>query len=49
MLSNVEYTFIVNINKLKYFNIGYNELTQLPTNWLPNIIDYLYIMGNCIY
>ena len=47
-ITNIDNTFIVNLNKLKYFSIGNNELTQLPTKWLPNSLQYLYIEGNAI-
>ena len=47
-LSNIDNTFIVNLNKLKYFSIAFNELTSLPTKWLPYNLQRLYIEGNAI-
>ena len=47
-LSNIDNTFIVNLNKLIHFDIGNNELTQLPTKWLPNSLQNLDIYGNTI-
>ena len=47
-LSNLDNRFIVNLNKLTHFDIGNNELTQLPTKWLPNSLQYLIINGNAI-
>ena len=39
---------IVNLNKLWMFDIGDNELTRLPTRWLPAKLQQLYIMNNQI-
>ena len=47
-LSNIDSTFIVNVNKLTHFDIESNELTQLPTKWLPNSLQYLGIAINAI-
>ena len=47
-LSNIDNTFIVNLNKLKHFSIGNTKLIQLPTKWLPNSLQYLAIAGNTI-
>ena len=47
-LSNIDNRFIVNLNKLVFFRIDFNELTQLPTKWLPNSLQYLIINGNAI-
>ena len=47
-LSNIDNTLIINLNKLKYFNIAYNELTRLPTKWLPYNLQALSIEGNAI-
>ena len=40
-LSNIDNTFIVNLNKLVIFSINNNKLTQLPTKWLPNSLQRL--------
>ena len=45
-LSNLDNRFIVNLNKLELFNIAYNELRQLPTDWLPTNLRRLYVNGN---
>ena len=47
-LSNIDNTLIINLNKLKYFYIAFNELTSLPTKWLPYNLQRLYIEGNAI-
>ena len=47
-LSNINNTLIINLNKLKYFYIAFNELTSLPTKWLPYNLQRLYIEGNAI-
>ena len=47
-LSNIDNTFIVNLNKLEYFNIAHNKLTLLPTKWLPYNLQLLDISGNAI-
>ena len=47
-LSNIDNTFIVNLNKLQYFYIAHNELTLLPTKWLPYNLQRLAIEGNSI-
>ena len=47
-LSNIDNTFIVNLNKLQYLNIAYNELTFLPTKWLPYNLQRLDIRWNAI-
>ena len=47
-LINIDNRFIVNLNKLVFFRIDFNELTQLPTKWLPNSLQYLIINGNAI-
>ena len=48
-LSYIDNNFIIHFNKLKYFYIGYNELTQLPTRWLPSSLEHLDISENKIY
>ena len=45
-LGNIDNTFIINLNKLKRFSISHNQLTQLPTKWLPNTLQRLYIESN---
>ena len=47
-LRNIDDTFIVNLNKLDHFDISHNELTQLPTKWLPDCLNELFINGNAI-
>ena len=47
-LSNIDDTFIVNLNKLEYFYIAHNKLTQLPTKWLPTNLKELNIIANPI-
>ena len=47
-LRNIDNTFIVNLDKLKYFNIANNELTLLPIKWLPYNLQRIYIEGNAI-
>ena len=47
-INNIDNTFIVKLYKLTYFNIEDNELTQLPTKWLPNSLQSLYITDNSI-
>ena len=47
-LSNIDNTFIVNLNKLQYFSIAHNELTLLPTKWLPYNLQRLDIRWNAI-
>ena len=48
MISNMDNALIVNMNKRTSFNIGNNELTRLPTKWLPTKLQQLYISGNAI-
>ena len=48
MLSNMDNIFIVNINKLEHFHVEHNNLTQLPTKWLPKSLQMLSIHGNTI-
>ena len=45
-LINIDYLLIVNLNNLKLFDIYNNDLTKLPTKWLPNNLEGLYISGN---
>ena len=45
-LSNIDNTLIVNLNKLKSFDITNNELTLLPTKWLPYNLQRLDIERN---
>ena len=47
-INYIDNTFIANLYKLIHFNINNNDLTQLPTKWLPNSLQYLYIRGNAI-
>ena len=47
-LGNIDNTFIINLNKIEYFDISENELTQLPIKWLPNNLTYLDISENAI-
>ena len=47
-LRNIDATLIVNLNKLQSFSIDNNELTHLPTKWLPNSLQYLDISDNAI-
>ena len=47
-ISNIDNKLIVNVNKLSEFNIANNELTQLPTKWLPYNLQFLYIERNAI-
>ena len=48
MLSNIDNTFIINLNKLEHFSISSNKLTQLPTKWVPNNLKDINIMFNPI-
>ena len=48
MINYIDNTFIVKLYKLTHFNIADNELTQLPTKWLPNSLQQLGIRGNAI-
>ena len=45
---NIDNKFIINLNKLKLIKMYNNDLTQLPTKWLPNNLETLYISGNSI-
>ena len=47
-LSNIDNTFIVNLNKLRNFNIAHNKLTLLPAKWIPYNLQLLDISGNAI-
>ena len=47
-LINIDTTLIVNIKKLKHFHIYKNQLTKLPTKWLPTNLESLDVSGNTI-
>ena len=47
-INYIDNKLIVNLNKLTHFDIKDNELTQLPTKWLPNSLRYLDIRDNAI-
>ena len=47
-LRHIEGAFILNLHKLTYIGIENNELTKLPTEWLPTNLKHLDFSGNAI-